>query len=324
VKREERTVKNVFFLLAFLFRSSFFVLHSSLFLSCGDQKQSEAAQFFLKGNVQLQKREYGEAIRYYSEALGKKPDFADAYNNRGLARFRNGDRENALADFSNAIQTDSSLLTAYLNRADLLIETGDAQAALTDLQRIAKTYRDSTFYQTRLGDAYTRLNQPADAQTAYDRAVALDPRNEEALTNRAAFYFTQKQDTPARRDLDAALRLNLNRPEALNNLGLLLARQKKFGEALPYLDRALVNRPNDAVYLNNKAYILLMLNRDADALPLLRQSLRLNDQNAWAHRNLGIYHLHQNQKVPARQSLLRATELDPMVEGLAELLQQAK
>ena len=53
----------------------FFILHSSLFtVSCSNDRTAEAAQFFLKGNVQLQKREYTEAIRFYGEALAKKPE----------------------------------------------------------------------------------------------------------------------------------------------------------------------------------------------------------------------------------------------------------
>ncbi len=264
--------------------------------------------------MQLQKREYGQAVRYYSEALAKKPDFADAFNNRGLARFHNGDRDNALADFSNAIQTDSTLGAAYLNRADLLLSTGDAQAALTDLQHIGTTYRDSTFYQTRLGDAWAQLGQPANALTAYARALQLDPRNVDALINRAALYFGQKQDGPARQDLDAALRLNPNQPDALTNLGLLLARQNKPADALPYLDRALTLRPTEPIYQNNKAYALLLLNRDAEALPLLRQSLRLNDKNAWTHRNLGLYYRHQHQPDKAEAEFKQAKQLDPTVE----------
>ena len=109
--------------------------------------------------MQLQKREYKEAIRYYTEALAKKPDFADAYNNRGLAKFRNDDREGALADYSRAIDTDPDFGTAYVNRAEVRLETGDVAGSLTDLERIEKQYRDSTFYQTRLADTYVRLNQ---------------------------------------------------------------------------------------------------------------------------------------------------------------------
>ncbi|WP_332367789.1 tetratricopeptide repeat protein [Spirosoma telluris] len=62
--------------------NSLFIIHCTLFIISCANETDEAAQFFLKGNVQLQKREYKEAIRYYSEAITKKPDFADAYNNR--------------------------------------------------------------------------------------------------------------------------------------------------------------------------------------------------------------------------------------------------
>jgi tetratricopeptide (TPR) repeat protein len=291
-----------------------FVLAGLLtFFSCGDQKQGEAAQFFLKGNLQLQKGEHALAIRYYSEAINKRPDFADAYNNRGLARMRAGDRENALADFSNAIARDSAFGAAFLNRADLLLTTGDPGAALADLQHIGPQYRDSTFYQTRLGDTFARLGRPADALPAYARALQLDPRRVDALVNRAALYYGQRQDGPARRDLDAALRLNPNQPDALTNLALLLARQGKPAEALPYADRALSQRPTEPVYQNNKAYVLLLLNRDAEALPLLRQSLRTDDQNAWTHRNLALYYRHQNQPEQARAELEQARKLDPTI-----------
>ena len=160
---------------------SFIIYHSSFIIqSCSNDRTDEAAQFFLRGNVQLQKREYREAIRYYSEALEKKPDFADAYSNRGLAKFRNDDREGALTDYTRAIDTDPTFGAAYLNRAEVLLETGDAAGSLTDLQRIEKEYQDSTGYQTRLGDTYVRLSDPAKAQVAYDRALQLRPDNVDA------------------------------------------------------------------------------------------------------------------------------------------------
>ena len=185
---------------------AFIIYHSSFIIhSCSNSGSEEAAQFFLKGNVQLQKREYTEAIRYYSEAITKKPDFADAYNNRGLAKFRNDDREGALADYTRAIETDPDFGTAYFNRAEVRLETGDAAGSVADLERIGKQYSDSTFYQTRLADAYVRLNQPARAQAAYDRALQLDPNNVEALTNRGAFYFSQKAYDAAGQDIQSGI-----------------------------------------------------------------------------------------------------------------------
>ncbi len=298
-------------------RWAVFVLLGGLFLSgCSDQTRQEAAQFFLKGNVQLGKREYTEAIRYYDEAIKKKPDFADAYNNRGLARYRNGEREAALADYTEAIQRDPAYEPAYLNRADVLLETGDANGALTDLLQIQKTYTDSTFYQTRLGDTYVRLNKPSDAQVAYDRALQLNPKNWEALTNRGALFFSQKAYPAARQDLQQAVALNPKQDAALNNLSLLLAQTGNYAEALTFVDRALSIQPTQAYYLNNRAYLLLMLGRDAETLPLLTQSLRIDDRNAWAHRNLGIYYLKQKESTKSLVSLRQAEKLDPSVDQL--------
>ncbi len=272
-----------------------FILYFSLFMASCSNSGEEAAQFFLKGNVQLQKREYTEAIRYYSEAIAKKPDFADAYNNRGLAKFRNDDREGALADYTRAIDADPDFGTAYFNRAEVRLETGDAGGSVADLERIEQQYGDSTFYQTRLADAYVQLNKPAQAQVAYDRALQLDPNNVDALTNRGAFYFSQKAYDAAGLDVRRALQLNPKQDAALNNQSLLLARAGKYTEALTSVEQALTLKPRQPYYLNNKAYLLLKAGRPAEALPLVEESLQRDPQNAWAHRTLGLYWLGEKQ-----------------------------
>ncbi|MFD2934513.1 tetratricopeptide repeat protein [Spirosoma flavum] len=289
---------------------------SVILTSCSNSTADEAAQFFLKGNVQLQKREYKEAIRYYSEAITKKPDFADAYNNRGLAKFRNDDREGALNDYTRAIETDPDFGTAYFNRAEVRLETGDAAGGLADLQHIDKQYRDSTFYQTRLGDAYVRLNNPAQAQVAYDRAVQLNPANVEALTNRGALFYSQKAYDQAKQDSQRALQLNPKQDAALNNQSLLLAHAGNYTDALGYVERALAIQPRQPYYLNNKAYLLLKLNRPADALPLVQESLQRDSQNAWAHQTLGLYYLSQHQPGPALTEFRQAEKLDASVDQL--------
>lgn len=283
--------------------------------NCTD-KTDEAAQFFLRGNVQLQKREYREAIRYYTEAIGKKPDFADAFNNRGLAKFRNDDREGALADYTKAIETDPDFSAAYFNRAEVRLETGDASGSLADLQRIEPQYRDSTFYQTRLGDTYVRLANPAQAQAAYDRAIQLNPNNVEALTNRGALFYSQKAYEQAAQDIKKALQLNPKQDAALNNQSLLLAREGQYAQALSYVERAMSAQPRQPYYLNNKAFLLLQLDRLAEAGPLVEESLRLDNTNAWAHRTLGLFHLRQKQPAKALAAFRQAEKLDASVDDL--------
>lgn len=295
---------------------AFIIYHLSFIISSCTNTSDEAAQFFLKGNEQLQKREYKEAIRYYTEALAKKPDFADAYNNRGLAKFRNDDRAGALADYNQAIEVDPDFSTAYFNRAEARLETGDAAGSLADLERIGRPYRDSTFYQTRLADTYVRLNNTAQAQAAYDRALLLDSTNVEALTNRGAFYYSQKAFDAAEQDIRRALQLNPTQDAALNNQSLLLARSGKYAEALTFVEQALRQQPSQPYYLNNKAYLLLKLNRPAEARPLVEESLRHDSENAWAHQTLGLYWLSQQQPQQALREFRRAETLNAAVDQL--------
>ncbi|UFH52454.1 tetratricopeptide repeat protein [Spirosoma sp. KNUC1025] len=298
-----------------IFSYCFLLVCAGMLVSCTNETD-EAAQFFLKGNVQLQKREYREAIRYYSEAIAKKSDFADAYNNRGLAKFRNDDREGALADYTRALDIDPDFSTAYFNRAEVRLETGDAAGSVADLQHIEKTYRDSTFYQVRMGDAYVRLNKPAEAQVAYDRALQLKADNVEALTNRGALFFSQKAYVPAEQDIRKALQLNPKQDAALNNQSLLLARQGKYAEALIYVNQALASQPRQPYYLNNKAFLLLKLKRPAEALTLVEESLQRDNQNAWAHQTLGLYWLEQQKADKALTEFRLAEKLDASVDQL--------
>ena len=57
---------------------------------------------FNKGNAYLIMQNYTAAISCYDEALGIKPDFGEAYYNRGLMYLRLGNKEKGVADLSKA------------------------------------------------------------------------------------------------------------------------------------------------------------------------------------------------------------------------------
>ena len=66
------------------------------------------------------------AIADYTKAIELKPDFVDAYNNRGLAKANLQDYRGAIADYNKAIELTPDYANAYYNR-------GSAKAALKDL-----------------------------------------------------------------------------------------------------------------------------------------------------------------------------------------------
>src|SRR5436305_14718482 len=63
------------------------------------QQELTAQQWFERGYAAT---DHDEQIRFFTEAIRLKPDYADAFHNRGSARGNKGDFEGALNDFEQA------------------------------------------------------------------------------------------------------------------------------------------------------------------------------------------------------------------------------
>ncbi|MCA2629686.1 MAG: tetratricopeptide repeat protein [Microcystis sp.] len=76
----------------------------------------------------------------YNQAIKIKPDFADAYNNRGIAKKNLGDKQGAIADYNQAIKIKPDYAHAYRNRGFAKKNLGDYQGAIADYNQAAQLY----------------------------------------------------------------------------------------------------------------------------------------------------------------------------------------
>lgn len=106
-----------------------------------------AQQWFERGRAAIDRE---EQVRLYSEAIRLKPDFIEAFNNRGNSRSGKGDQEGAIRDFSAAIQVSPITALPFMNRGIALAKLGELGRALLD----------------------------------FDQAIQLDPHNAVAFHNR--------------------------------------------------------------------------------------------------------------------------------------------
>src|SRR6188768_1702942 len=73
-----------------------------------------SAEVYLKRGEDLSgARQYDQAIADYTTAIQLKPDYAEAYNNRGFAYYLKGDAERAIADYTRAIALRPNYPKAY-------------------------------------------------------------------------------------------------------------------------------------------------------------------------------------------------------------------
>ncbi len=75
-----------------------------------------AEAYYNRGNVYDDKAKYDKAIADFTMALSIDPLHLKAYNNRGFAYASKGDYDNAIADFSQALELNPSYDEAQKNR----------------------------------------------------------------------------------------------------------------------------------------------------------------------------------------------------------------
>ena len=178
-----------------------------------------AQQWFERG---FNAKDPAEQVRFYSEAIRLKPDYAEVFNNRGVARKEKGDLDGALADYDQAIRLKPDYAKAFCNRGNARQAKGDLEGALAD----------------------------------YYEAIRLQPDLAQAFNNRGAARQAKGDLDGALADYDEAIRLKVDYAEAFNNRGSGRHKKGDLDGALADFDEAIRLKPDYATARSNRELIL--------------------------------------------------------------------
>ena len=73
---------------------------------------------------------FGEAVKYYTEAIRSKPDYVDAHNNLGVTLVAQGKFSEAVRHYNKALQLNQNYFRAYVNLAIALSYQGKFDEAV--------------------------------------------------------------------------------------------------------------------------------------------------------------------------------------------------
>lgn len=126
------------------------------------------------------------------------------------------------------------------------------------------------------------------AESAFVKAIELDPRHVKSLVNLSRVLLDEGRPKDARTQITKALDLDSTSAEVHRVMGRVYSELKQHEEAIVSYRRALEVDPTDVWSMNNMALILIQQGRYDEALPALARATQLSPDVPVFQNNLGI------------------------------------
>jgi protein O-mannosyl-transferase len=218
---------------------------------------------------------WANSLDLYNDIIEKYPRVYLAYENRGNAKYKLGDKQGALEDYDKAIEINPHSVIAYYNRGSAKQESDDNQGAIDD----------------------------------YSKAIVLNPYYIKAYNNRGISRSKIGEYQRAIQDYDIVIKINPQDADAYNNRGIAKCKLSEYQEALKDFDRAIEINPQIANSFNNRGLAKNGLEDIQGAIQDYDRAIELNPQYAIAYYERGLAKYKLNNKEGACSDWNMSVEL---------------
>lgn len=169
--------------------------------------EQSADDFYSHGGVLFDQGRYDDAIAAYDRAIARRPDFAQAFNDRASAHASQGRDDRAIADYGRAIALKPDFADALVNRGITYARKGKFDNAIADFDRAISLKPDFAEAFLRRGQAYSQQQRFAAAIRSYDHAIGINPHYAEAILARGRDRISSGDEAGAE-DVERAMTLD--------------------------------------------------------------------------------------------------------------------
>ena len=150
---------------------------------------------FGRALVNINLRHFEAAESGFNAALAMKPDVAEILAHRGLLHLRLERLVQAAADFDAALALAPELEPAWQGKAQIGIHSGNVAQAIVACKKLLEQNPDSEIGIALLGNCFAKQGEIAAAIEHFDRALAIKPDYETAITTKIfALDFVPEAD----------------------------------------------------------------------------------------------------------------------------------
>jgi tetratricopeptide (TPR) repeat protein len=267
------------------------------------------------GLLEARQEHYTQAIAFYRKAMVLSPALPGLQLNLGLAYFKDGDYQKAIASFAPlhkaaAPETDDAQrLTVLLGMSHYGL--GEYAAAVPFLKDASEHDAQNLPLLLTLAHSCLLSSQYPCVLDAFHKMVALNANSAEAEMLEGEALDEMKDTLGATREFRAAVQANPKEPNVHFGLGYLLWTQGQTQEAAQQFQAELDNDPEHTQAMLYLADSDIQMGHMDAALPLLEKLVKLNPKSAMGHMDLGIVYADASRNSEALAEFKTAIALKP-------------
>jgi tetratricopeptide (TPR) repeat protein len=272
---------------------------------------SKADNFYIEANQKYARKDYKGAIEDLNEAIRLNPNYAYAYNNRGIARKYLGDKFLAIADYNQAIKINPNFAAAYYNRGVIHAEMGEKLLAIADYNTAIKIDPNNADVYNNRGSVHFALGNKLLAIADYNTAIKINPYYGEAYYNQGIAHSALGEKLLAIKDYTSAIKINPNYSEAYYNRGNAHSALGDKQKAIEDYSTAIKINPNYVTAYYNRGVIRADMGEKLLAIEDYTSAIKINPNFAEAYINRGVVRKEMGYMQEAIADYNQAIKINP-------------
>lgn len=255
-----------------------------------------------------------------------RPEYRSAL---GLSLIRNGQADSGISELESAFRTDPRQTQAATTLIGMYLRGNQAGKAAALAEALVKQQPNNAGFYNLLGMAQGQSLKVKESQSAFEKAIQLDPNLISAKLHLARLEIATRSYDAAGARLNAILKGNAKNTEAMFEMALLSDRRGQEAEAQRWLEKATdLSGPNETRWALALSDFHLRYGRPGPALDAVRQAAAKAPEDLPVLMAYARAELANGDIVGAKNSLTTATrvaEYDPALQvQIARLQMQAK
>lgn len=265
---------------------------------------------YLIGTAYVALKIYNKGIEYLEAALALNPEHFQIYNNLGTAYLLVGSREKAIDCYKKAIKIKPKDAISYYNIGSIYqIQNKHEQAC--DYFEKAYHLDNQENYLISLALSELKSMQLEKAAKHYKALAILHPEKDSFQYNLASCYELMRDFQSAINIMKLLLARNPKSITMAQKLANLYIETRNFRQAKDLYDSIILKASPSSEVLYQYAILSTQLYDTGTAEKIFKKVIKMNPENAVAHKDLGVIYLNQRLFDYAEDEFRIAMELAP-------------